>query len=61
MNELVALEKDKTLVGGFQDGNSALMQVYTRLRHVAGTQLGNKKHTNTKHLETMEDTVSIAG
>ena len=40
------------LVGIFPDGNSALMLVCARLRHVAGTQWGNKKYMNMKHLET---------
>ena len=43
-------------VGAFPDGNSALMLVCTRLRHVAGTQWGNKKYMNMKHLvATLED------
>ena len=49
------------VVGCFPDGNSALMLVCARLRHVAGTQWGNKKYMNMKHLEAMEGTVSIAG
>ena len=49
------------VVGAFPDGNSALMLVCARLRHVAGTQWGCKKYMNMKHLEaTLEDT-SIAG
>ena len=48
------------VVGCFPDGNSALMLVCARLRHVAGTQWGNKKYMNMKHLEAM-DTVSLAG
>jgi len=39
------------VVGAFPDGNSALMLVCARLRHVAGTQWGNKKYMNMKHLE----------
>ena len=39
------------VVGSFPDGNSALMLVCARLRHVAGTQWGNKKCMNMKHLE----------
>ena len=38
------------VVGTFPDGNSALMPVCARLRHVAGTQWGNKKYMNMKHL-----------
>ena len=34
------------LVGTYPDGNSALMLVYARLRHVAGPQRNCKKHMN---------------
>ena len=49
------------VVGTFPDGNSALMLVWARLRHVAGTQWGNKKYMNMKHLETALDDAFIAG
>ena len=49
------------VVGTFPDGNSALMLVCARLRHVAGTQWGNKKYMNMKHLEAALDDASIAG
>ena len=49
------------VVGTFPDGNSALMLVCARLRHVAGTQWGCKKYMNMKHLEAAIDDVSIAG
>ena len=49
------------VVGTFPDGNSALMLVCARLRHVAGTQWGNKKYMNMKHLETALDDAFIAG
>ena len=49
------------VVGTFPDGNSALMLVCARLRHVAGTQCGNKKYMNMKHLEAVMDDVSVAG
>ena len=49
------------VVGTFPDGNSALMLVCARLRHVAGTQWGNKKYMNMKHLEAALDDTSIAG
>ena len=42
------------VVGAFPDGNSALMLVCARLRHVVGTQWGSKKYINMKHLEAME-------
>ena len=49
------------VVGTFPDGNSALMLVCARLRHVAGTQWGSKKYMNMKHLEAARDDASIAG
>ena len=49
------------VVGTFPDGNSALMLVCARLRHVAGIQWGNKKYMNRKHLEAALDDASIAG
>ena len=49
------------VVGSFPDGNSALMLVCARLRHVAGTQWGNKKYMNMKHLEAALYDASIAG
>ena len=49
------------VVGTFPDGNSALMLVCARLRHVTGTQWGNKKYMNMKHLEAALYDASIAG
>ncbi len=49
------------VVGMFPDGNSALMLVCARLRHVAGSQRGNKKYMNMKHLEAAMDDALIAG
>ncbi len=49
------------VVGCFPDGNSALMLVCARLRHVAGTQWGNKKYMNMKHLEASLEDASTAG
>ena len=43
------------VVGTFPDGNSALMLVCARLRHVAGTQWGGKKYMSMQHLEMQED------
>ena len=37
------------------------MLVCARLRHVAGTQWGNKKYMNRKHLEAVMDDASVAG
>ena len=36
------------------------MLVCARLRHVAGTQWGNKKYMNMKHLEAALEDASIA-
>ena len=47
------------VVGSFLDGNSVLMLVCVRLRHVAGIQWGNKM--NMKHLEPAFEDASIAG
>ena len=49
------------VVGAFPDGNSALMLVCARLRHVAGTQWGNKKYMNMRHLEAVLEDASLAG
>jgi transposase-like protein len=49
------------VVGTFPDGNSALMLVCARLRHVAGTQWGNKKYMNMRHLEASFEDPSVAG
>ena len=48
-------------VGCFPDGNSALMLVCARLRHVAATQWRGKKYMNMKHLEAIQGDTSIAG
>ena len=37
-------------IGAFSDGQSALMLVCARLRHVAGTQWGTKRYMNMEHL-----------
>jgi hypothetical protein len=31
------------------------------MRHVAGTQWGNKKYMSMKHLEALENNASVAG
>lgn len=49
------------VVGTFPDGNSALMLVCARLRHVAVTQWGNKKYMSMKHLEALQDYATVAG
>lgn len=42
------------VVGAFPDGNSAVMLCAARLRHIAGTQWGQKKYLNMRLLEEME-------
>src|SRR4030095_9682357 len=38
------------VVGCFPDGNSALMLVGARLRHIAGTKWGTRRHLDLEHL-----------
>ena len=40
-------------IGAFPDGNSALMLVCARLRHVAGSDWGSKRYMNMDHLREM--------
>lgn len=46
---------DLCFLGTFPDGNSALMLVCARLRHVTGIQWDGKKYMCMKHLEIQED------
>ena len=39
-----------SVVGAFPDGNSALMPVAARLRHIAGTQWGTKRYMDMNRL-----------
>lgn len=51
-------------IGAFPYGQSALMLVCARLRHVAGTQWGTKRYMNMDHLYHMESYIepdNIAG
>ncbi|MGE5371247.1 MAG: IS256 family transposase [Solirubrobacterales bacterium] len=51
------------VVGTFPDGNSALMLVCARLRHVASKAWGTKRYMSMTHLEEMqkEATTMVAG
>ncbi len=40
-------------IGAFPDGQSALLLVCTRLRHLAGTQWGTKRYMNMEHLKEL--------
>lgn len=42
------------VVGAFPDGNSAIMLVGARLRHIAGTKWGSKKYLNMDLLKEMK-------
>jgi transposase-like protein len=48
------------VVGSFPDGNSALMLVCARLRHVVNTQWGTKKYMNMKHLDEYFEDMPMA-
>lgn len=50
-------------IGAFPDGNSALMLVCARLRHVAGSEWGIKRYTNMDHLLELdlEQDTTLAG
>ena len=41
-------------IGAFPDGNSALMLVCARLRHVAGSTWGEKRYMNMEHLQEVD-------
>jgi transposase-like protein len=42
------------VVGAFPDGNSALMLVAARLRHIAGTKWGTRRYLAMEHLENQK-------
>ena len=48
------------VVGAFPDGNSALMLVAARLRHIAGTKWGTRRYLNMKLLKIMESEENLA-
>ena len=48
------------VVGCFPDGNSALMLVSARLRHVAGTKWGTRRYLDMTKLRRPEDVVTVA-
>lgn len=49
------------VVGTFPNGQSALMLVCARLRHMEDSQWGNKVYLNSKHLDATISDVSSAG
>ena len=48
------------VVGNFPDGNSALMLVAARLRHIAGTKWGTRRYLNMNLLKEMDKEEEIA-
>lgn len=58
------IKRRTKVVGTFPDGNSALMLVCARLRHVASSEWGSKRYLNMEHLYSMiisEEEEIIAG
>lgn len=49
------LRRRTRVVGAFPDGNSALILVSARLRHVVGTQWGRKRYLDMAKLHTMAE------
>lgn len=43
------------VVGAFPDGNSALILVAARLRHIAGTQWGKRRYLDMSRLKTLDE------
>lgn len=48
------------VVGAFPDGNSALMLVAARLRHIAGTKWGTRRYLNMNLIKELEAEKEIA-
>ena len=58
------IKRRTKVVGTFPDGESALMLVCARLRHVASSEWGSKRYLNMEHLKSMifsEEEGLIAG
>ncbi len=56
------IKRRTKVVGTFPDGESALMLVCARLRHVTSSEWGAKRYLNMEHLKTMllaNDEVSV--
>ena len=47
------IKRRTKVVGTFPDGQSALMLVCARLRHVASHEWGSKRYLNMQHLHSM--------
>ena len=51
---MLEIQRRTRVVGAFPDGNSALMLVCARLRHMAGTKWGLRRYLNMKLLWSLE-------
>jgi len=56
------IRRRTNVVGAFPDGNSALMLVAARLRHIAGTKWSSKRYLNMQllHEQELEEQFSVA-
>lgn len=48
------IKRRNRAIGAFPDGQSALMLVCARLRHVAGTQWDTKRYMNMEHQKELD-------
>ena len=48
------IKRRTKVIGAFPDGQSALMLVCARLRHVAASEWGSKRYLNMNHLFDLE-------
>ena len=55
------IKRRTKVVGTFPDGESALMLVCARLRHITSSVWGTKRYLNMEHLRSMEREQEIAG
>lgn len=55
------IQRRTNVVGAFPDGNSALMLVAARLRHIAGTRWSRKRYLNIELIKELEiEEVAVA-
>ena len=57
---LLEIRRRSRVVVAFPDGNSALMLVAARLRHIAGTRWGTRKYLNMGLIKEMEKEIAAA-
>ena len=55
------IKRRTKVVGTFPDGESALMLVCARLRHITSSVWGTKRYLNMEHLRSLEKEQEIAG